>query len=339
MPHSDQMPPPSPKKPRMTFFPELKCKVRYIRDNVLGMNLRNSEFIFKHNPLTLFQLVDNKILTKEALARHGIPTPELYFTIASYFEVKRLHERFLAHETSVLKPANGFGGEGVVIVNKVDADGYEVAGMGKMTLRHMDNHVRDVLSGIYSLTQMPDHALCEEKLEPDPAIASLTYKGIPDIRVVLFRGVPVMAMLRLSTLKSKGKANLHQGGIGVGVDLAAGHTLHAIQSGDYIRAHPDNGTPLIGVGLPHWQTILELATRCHTAAPLGYLGVDIVLDPRRGPMVLELNARPGLMIQMANRMGLKPILMALRKEPLKDLDAAGKVALGQGLYKKYRALS
>lgn len=327
-----------PPKRRLTLLPELKRKVRYIRDNVLGMNLRNSEFIFKHNPLKLFRLVDNKILTKEALIRHGIQTPKMYFAVKSYFEVKRLHERFLRHETSVMKPANGFGGEGVVIVNKVSADGYEVSGMGTMTVKQMDDHARDILSGIYSLTQMPDHALCEEKLEPDPAIASLTYKGIPDIRVVLFRGVPVMAMLRLSTLKSKGKANLHQGGIGVGVDLATGHTLHAIQSGQYLTHHPDNGTPLIGVSLPHWQSVVDLATRCYDAAPLGYLGVDIVLDPRRGPMVLELNARPGLMIQMANRMGLKPILMTLRKEPLKDLSHAEKTALGQSLYAKFRAL-
>ncbi|MRR31196.1 alpha-L-glutamate ligase-like protein, partial [bacterium] len=38
---------------------------------------------------------------------------------------------------------------------------------------------------------------------------------------------------------------------------------------------------------------------------LGYLGVDLVIDRDRGPLLLELNARPGLAIQLANRHGLR----------------------------------
>jgi D-alanine-D-alanine ligase-like ATP-grasp enzyme len=37
---------------------------------------------------------------------------------------------------------------------------------------------------------------------------------------------------------------------------------------------------------------------------LGYIGADIVLDRLRGPVLLELNARPGLAIQVANQCGL-----------------------------------
>ncbi|HSN51358.1 MAG TPA: sugar-transfer associated ATP-grasp domain-containing protein, partial [Woeseiaceae bacterium] len=37
---------------------------------------------------------------------------------------------------------------------------------------------------------------------------------------------------------------------------------------------------------------------------LGYLGVDMVIDADRGPLMLEMNARPGLNIQIANRTGL-----------------------------------
>jgi len=37
---------------------------------------------------------------------------------------------------------------------------------------------------------------------------------------------------------------------------------------------------------------------------LGYQGVDLVLDKNKGPLILELNARPGLNIQVANRAGL-----------------------------------
>jgi hypothetical protein len=41
---------------------------------------------------------------------------------------------------------------------------------------------------------------------------------------------------------------------------------------------------------------------------LGYMGTDMVLDKEEGPMVLELNARPGLAIQIANGAGLLPRL-------------------------------
>lgn len=311
---------------------DFKTRIRYIRSHVLGMNRRNSEFIFKQNPLELYQLVDNKILTKQVLSAKSIPTPIMYFTIQSYFELKDLQNRVKPFSNFVVKPANGFGGEGVLIVNQVHENGFETAGGTWLNRLKFTDHVQDILSGIYSLNQMQDHVLCEEKLEADPAVAALTYKGIPDIRVVLFRGVPVMAMLRLSTKKSNGKANLHQGGIGAGIDLLTGRTTHAIYGKQYIDHHPDSGEPLIGAQIPTWDNILELASRCFEAAPLGYMGVDIVLDPRRGPMVLELNVRPGLMIQMANRMGLKPILAKLRGEETDKLSIPEKIAFGKGLY-------
>ena len=37
---------------------------------------------------------------------------------------------------------------------------------------------------------------------------------------------------------------------------------------------------------------------------LGYLRVDMVIDNDRGPLILEMNARPGLSIQIANCTGL-----------------------------------
>ncbi|HBZ98517.1 MAG TPA: alpha-L-glutamate ligase-like protein, partial [Pseudomonas sp.] len=40
---------------------------------------------------------------------------------------------------------------------------------------------------------------------------------VPDIRIIVLMGYPIMAMLRLPTRQSGGKANLHQGAIGVGV--------------------------------------------------------------------------------------------------------------------------
>ena len=57
------------------------------------------------------------------------------------------------------------------------------------------------------------------------------YEGVPDIRIVVFNGYPVMAMLRLATHASDGKANLHQGAVGVGLALDSGRCLNAVQYG------------------------------------------------------------------------------------------------------------
>jgi glutathione synthase/RimK-type ligase-like ATP-grasp enzyme len=38
------------------------------------------------------------------------------------------------------------------------------------------------------------------------------------------------------------------------------------------------------------------------------VGVDLVIDVERGPLMLEVNARPGLQIQVINGEGLAPAL-------------------------------
>jgi predicted ATP-grasp superfamily ATP-dependent carboligase len=59
-----------------------------------------------------------------------------------------------------------------------------------------------------------------------------------------------------------------------------------------------------GVQLPDWDGFMRLAAGCYELCGLGYIGVDMVLDQDKGPLILELNARPGLNIQIANDCGL-----------------------------------
>jgi alpha-L-glutamate ligase-like protein len=131
---------------------------------------------------------------------------------------------------------------------------------------------------------------------------------VPDIRIIVFRGYPVMAMLRLATHASDGKANLHQGAVGVGLDLENGSCLNAVQFAEKLSCHPDTGRPLKDISIANWREILLLAARCCDMTGLGYIGTDLVLDKERGPQLLELNARPGLAIQIANGVGLLPRL-------------------------------
>ncbi|NQV86586.1 MAG: alpha-L-glutamate ligase-like protein, partial [Woeseiaceae bacterium] len=130
------------------------------------------------------------------------------------------------------------------------------------------------------------------------------FQGVPDIRVIVYRCYPAMAMVRLPTRASDGKANLHQGAVGAGVDLATGTTLAGVLDNQLVEDHPDTGAIVSGVKIPHWDFILESSARGYEVTGLGYLGVDMVIDADLGPLILEMNARPGLNIQIANRSGI-----------------------------------
>ena len=139
----------------------------------------------------------------------------------------------------------------------------------------------------------------------DPVFADVSYQGVPDIRVVVYRGYPAMAMVRLPTRASDGKANLHQGAVGAGIDMGTGHTMNGVLDDEVVDEHPDTGALVAGLEIPHWEFILETSAKGFDVTGLGYLGVDMVIDRERGPLILEMNARPGLNIQIANRAGLK----------------------------------
>jgi alpha-L-glutamate ligase-like protein len=125
---------------------------------------------------------------------------------------------------------------------------------------------------------------------------------------------------------SGGKANLHQGAIAAGIDMASGTTLSAVWRNSIITEHPDTGNPVTDIKIPKWDTLLAIAARCYELTGLGYIGVDLVLDKDKGPLILELNARPGLSIQIANRTGLLPRLKLVEQHHEKLKDSKERVA-------------
>ena len=165
-----------------------------------------------------------------------------------------------------------------------------------------------VLSGLFSLGGNEDEALIQQRVVPDPVLEKISYQGTADIRVIVYRGEPIMAMLRLPTRASGGRANLHQGAIGAGVDIATGVTHHAVLQNRKAETHPDTNESVIGFRVPYWPEILEMSRKVSRAVEMGYIGVDIVLDRARGPLLLEANARPGLAIQISNARGIAPEL-------------------------------
>ena len=285
------------------------------RAGVLGINERNLHYVSVENDRRRYPLVDNKILTKKLCEREGIPVPETYAVVECFGDVARLDDILRDRVEFVVKPASGAGGRGVTVVRGRAPDGYLLSGGALMPPAELRYHVSGILSGLYSLAGHPDEAIVEQRVAIHPVFEKLASGGTPDVRVLLYRGVPATCMLRLPTRASGGRANLHQGAVGVGVDIDTGRTVGGVYRNRAAETHPDTGTSLAGLEVPYWKGILAAAERLGRAVGLGYLGIDIVLDAERGPVILEANARPGLAIQIANRRGLEARLASIRVLP------------------------
>ena len=296
---------------------------------VLGLNHRNAGYTLWHNPRYLYPLVDDKLTTKRLAEEAGLSVPTLYGVIEIEHQVRGLASMLKPYEDFVIKPAQGSGGDGIVVITGRRKERYRKASGQFMTQEGLNHHVSNTLSGLYSLGGHPDKALIEYRVQFDPIFEAISFQGVPDIRIIVFLGVPVMAMVRLPTRMSDGKANLHQGAIGAGIDLATGKTLSGVWKNEIVTEHPDTESPITNVQIPHWDVLLHQAAQCHKLTGLGYVGVDLVLDKTRGPLILELNARPGLNIQIANRAGLLPRLCLVEQKASRLTDLEERLAFAK----------
>ena len=275
---------------------------------MLGMNCRNVDFINRYNDRKLFPLVDNKLQTKLLAQEYGVPTPLLRFVVREQHEISHIEQELAGLQHFALKPAKGSGGKGIMVITGRHGDQFVRSSGAEISVSDIRRHMSNILAGLYSLGGSPDVAIVEDLIAFDECFSGYSHEGVPDIRIIVFKGYPVMAMLRLSTHASDGKANLHQGAVGVGLALDTGRCLYAAQFGRPVSMHPDTGQALGDIHIEGWRDILLLASQCYDMTGLGYIGTDIVLDRLQGPQLLELNARPGLAIQIANGRGLLPRL-------------------------------
>lgn len=292
---------------------------------VLGMNCRNFNFISKLNRRQLYPLVDDKVQTKVLANKIGINTPGLIGTIDFQHQVNNILEIVKNYRDFVVKPAQGSGGKGVLVITSYTQDTFTKASGEVLTYNELYQHISNILSGLYSLGGKYDVALIEELVHFSKIFKDYSYQGIPDVRIIVYKGYPAMAMMRLATKASGGRANLHQGAVGVGLDIVKGTALKAVMNNLPVTHHPDTKAELCNIRVPDWREHLLIGAKAFEMTGLGYLGADIVLDADRGPMMLELNARPGLAIQIANGRGLAGVLKNIDKHYPCGLNAEERV--------------
>jgi len=298
--------------------------------DILGMNARSADFLLL-NKKSARKRADDKLLTKRMLRRTHVPHPKLLGVLKDArvvrdFDWGKLTSGF------VIKPVQGFGGQGIILIKrpaKEERMFWTVEGK-KVSVDDLVLHSMDIVEGKYSHNNLPDKAMIEERITIHPKFKKLAVGGAPDVRVIVFNKIPVMAMLRLPTEESGGKANLHQGAIGLGIDMATGITTHGVYKNSQLKYFPDTNKKVNGITVPYWNKILLMATKTQRISHLPYLSVDMLIDRDRGPVVLELNDQPGLSIQLANMTGLRRRLQ--RVEGLEVASSEKGVKIGKALF-------
>lgn len=299
-----------------------------IRD-VLGLNSRNHLYTSVYNTRLGKTIANSKLLTKKTLRAAKVRVPETYAVIKSMdsleaFDFLKLPSDF------VVKPNNGLGGQGIVVIEaRGEYAGEWVDSQGLIwSVADLKLHMADILAGRYSMDDVSDIAYIEERVRVHPVFEKYSYHGTPDIRVIVFNRIPVMSYVRLPTEESGGRANLFQGAAAVGIDIASGITTYGVHHAKPAEFFPGTRRKLANIQIPQWEEILETAIAASESIGLGYMASDIVLQPvenidkkdaagkdievRAVPMILEVNAQPGLKIQIANRSGLRERLARIK---------------------------
>jgi len=318
--------------------------------DVLGLNSRNHLYTSVYNGRKGKTTANSKLLTKKTLRAAKVRVPETYAIVSSMemldnFDFLKLPTDF------VVKPNNGLGGEGIVVIEKRgEYAGEWIDSTGELwRVDDLRLHMADILAGRYSMDDVSDIAYIEERVRVHPVFEKYSYHGTPDIRVIVFNRIPIMSYVRLPTEESGGRANLFQGAAAVGIDIATGITTYGVHHAKPVEFFPGTRRKLANIHIPQWEEILETAIKASEAIGLGYMASDIVLQPselgnqavsklasqrtdenQAVPMILEVNAQPGLKIQIANRAGLRERLA--RVKGLKIVSALPGIRVAQALF-------
>ena len=278
----------------------LDYKLLLKNKTILGINRRNIELISPNNPRKYYKLADDKHQTKEILHKNNIACAKTFAIIKGIGEIYLKWQQIPTDRDVVIKPACGKGGGGILILKRKNGNWYE--GKSEVNVEYIFRHIANIIFGIYSIGDQ-DKAIVEECIVTHQFYSGIYDNGVPDFRIILYKNIPAMAMLRYPTKKSNGKANIHQGGLGIGVELETGVLKQAYDGEKYHDNHPDTGKQIVGKKVPLWNKIIDLSIQTSSAFPLDYLGIDVIIDKNKGPIVMEINIRPGLAIQLANKTG------------------------------------
>lgn len=298
---------------------------------ILGLNARNQLYTAQNSRYSR-RFGFSKLRAKLFLQKQGIGVPKLYAKITSSEELRSFSWSTIEGSFAV-KPVNGSEGKGIIVIKRQDKKkGTYIDVSGEVwTVKELQLHISDILQGAYSTWGEDSIALIEERVPVHPDLSTYVEMGTPDVRVVVYNKIPIMAGCRIPTRASHGKANIHQGALMLGVDFGTGETTYGLSGlNSPISSFPHSEEPVRGIKVPFWGEILKTAVRVANATGFIYCGVDMFMHPERGPLVAEVNGFPGLGIQLANHSGLLRRLQ--RVEEIEARNVGHAVRIAQALF-------
>lgn len=251
-----------------------------------------------------FYNLKNRYRKKFLLIYHkthlGINIRKRYYTASKYLVYKRIgdlysreiilvpncgEDCFVAflkkHQKVVLKPDSGSWGIDVKILEYTD----EIAAQN-----------------CFKELSLKKATICEEYICQHHMLAALNPFSTNTLRVVtiLDNGNVeiVCAALKTGGFANNFVDNMHNGGIGMQVDIETGITTTVgkdYNDKEYIY-HPISQEQLIGFRVPCWDKVKQLVKEAHLRLPETLLfGWDIAIT-EEGPVIVEVNGSPGPML-------------------------------------------
>ena len=202
------------------------------------------------------------------------------------------------HARFVMKPLGQWCGRGIEILT---ADG--------LTARLND-----------LFTAYPDGFLLEELIVQDEALGQFHPTSVNTLRINTFNGPngpevlwPCLRMGRGGNVVD----NAGAGGIFGAVDVATGKIIAASNEfHSWFDVHPDTGVPIVGFQIPHWEEACAVARQLAERLPeAGFVGWDLALTAE-GWVMVEGNANPLLIWQIATTQGIRHDFERIKREKL-----------------------
>src|SRR5690606_36278718 len=155
---------------------------------IMGINRRNADYVLQYNKRSLYPIVDDKILTKQRALAAGINVPEMYGIIETEKQIAGLDRIIGGRNDFVIKPAQGAGGDGILVVADRFEGRYKTVSGRIISHDEIEQQLPTILSGLYSLGGHRDRALIEYRATPDPIFKRFGYQGWPDTRIIVLMG-------------------------------------------------------------------------------------------------------------------------------------------------------
>lgn len=317
---------------------------------ILGMNARNLLYIKKFNDKKSIRLANNKLQTKNFLAERWIPLAQTYGVIKDRKNLFDFDFGNLPKKNFVIKPNKWSKWQWILIARFLGESeeakhdekiikkwpwkkfkdflqwrddkhnfqyNYQIWNdiVNDMQLRR---YLIDILDGKYSMTLGTDKIIVEEKLVAWEWFKEFCEYGLADIRIIVFNLVPVAAMIRVPTSKSKGKANLAAWWIGFGINIWTGRISSMLYKKRIRRnKFPTKYKDFWDKKIPYRDDILFLSSKIQYFVNLWYLALDRVIT-NDWPKLLEINARAWLEVQNISGIRLEKTLDKIADLKIED---------------------